>query len=292
MRVTEGMRYAQVTRGLAALTAEHAKASRQASSGRRLEQPSADPVAAAELSRLRASQSQTAAHRNVIRDARGDAELTEATLAQANSLFVRAHEIAMQGANGSLGADERAALAEEVHGLKQELVGLANTRGTRGYLFSGSQTDTAAFSNGGVFQGDDVDHVVQIGNAPPQSVSVSGAEAFTAAGGRDVFADLDALEAALAANDQSAASATLTGLESSRQQIVKAEARAGTIIDRLDTSDQVLEQLQFEFDKRQGEIDGVDPVDAYTRLVQLGQALEQAVSVSRQLLDVGRFGRF
>jgi hypothetical protein len=55
----------------------------------------------------------------------------------------------------------------------------------------------------------------------------SGATAFTAAGGTDVFATVDALEAGLRSNNQSAISATLDTVESARSQVTNARAQSG-----------------------------------------------------------------
>src|SRR5690242_4990482 len=139
--------------------------------------------------------------------ARGDLELAEGMLAEAGDLFVTARDLAMQGANGSLDASQRSDLALQVRHLKAALVGIANTQGATGSIFAGSKTDSTPFSATGAFSGDDDVHQVDLGTGPPMTVNVSGARAFTAAGGRDVFADLDALDAALSANDQTAISA-------------------------------------------------------------------------------------
>ena len=152
MRVTEGMRYSQVLSNLSSITSQHAKASQQASSGLRVGKPSDDPIAAAELARLRASSSQTSTHLSTIDTVRGDAELTESTLSEATDIFVRLKEIALQAANGGLTPDERQTMGVEVAGMKNSLLSLGNARGTRGYLFSGSQVTTPAFDENADFR--------------------------------------------------------------------------------------------------------------------------------------------
>ena len=67
-------------------------------------------------------------------------------LSQANELLVRAKEIAAQGANETNSETERAALAEEVFQLRDEMVSLANSKYLGSYIFSGNATDTPAYS--------------------------------------------------------------------------------------------------------------------------------------------------
>jgi flagellar hook-associated protein 3 FlgL len=287
MRVTDNMRQASVLRGLQDLTARQADAATRAQTGRQVNKPSDDPAAAAELARIRAASAQADTQLTAATSARSDLETAEGVLSQAGDLFQRAHELAMTGANGSLSSDERNSLGDEVDSLKQQLVLLANTSGTNGYLFAGSKTTTQPFTTAGAFSGDDTDHVIDLGGATPTSVSVSGAQAFTSAGGRDVFADLDALSTALHANDQSGVSAQLTNIEASRQQITNVQASAGVKIDRLQTSEDILGQAKLALAKRDDTVAGTDPYKAYSDLVTLGQSLEQAVGVAKKIFDLG-----
>jgi len=292
MRVTEGMRYSQVLSNLANITSQHADAAQQASTGVRVGKPSDDPIAAAELARLSASSSQTKAHLSTINTVRGDAELTESTLSDASDIFARLKEIALQGANGELTAEDRKTLGVEVTGLKDSLLKLGNVRGTRGYLFSGSAVTTAAFDSGGAFQGNDDAHVVQIGNSTPTAVSTSGADAFVVAGGRDVFADLQSLATALSADDLTGIRGAVDNIGASQSQLINARARSGLVLSKLDASQSVLSSLDSEQGKRSQTIGAADPYESYTRVTALGQSLDRAIQVSKQILDLGNNNKF
>lgn len=292
MRVTDGMRYAEIFRNLSRLGAEHADASRQAATGLRIDRPSKDPTGAAELARLRASLSANAAHKEAISLVHGDAALAESALAQGTDILARARELATAGANGSLNADQRAAMSQEVLGLREELIRVANTKGTKGYIFAGSQTNSPAFDSSGAFRGDDVLQSVDIGSGAPVQVGASGARAFTAAGGRDVFADLQALSNALASNDVAGVSASLDTMESSQKQLINERSRAGLLVARLDTSTAVIEHLELDRGRRQEQVGAADPLGAYTRMNALGSSLERSVAVAKQILDVTGINRF
>ena len=292
MRVTDGMRQTNMVRTLDQLSAAQQDASSRATTGNRVNKPSDDPAAAAELARIRASQSQADAGLKAASSAESDLSLSESILSQANDLFTSARELAQEGANASLDAPTRQNLANQVGQLKAQLVGLANTKGQTGYLFGGSQTSTQPFDTSGNFSGDDGSHVVDLGNGTPTAVNVSGARTFTAAGGRNVFDDLDQLQAALNANDQAAVSNTFAGLEASRQQIVTAQSDAGMRIDRLQTTQDILTQAKTALQTRQQTAAGADPYQAYSDLVNLGNSLEQAVAVAKKVLDIGGLIQF
>ncbi len=286
MRVGDATRNRNVTSALSRLATEHALAARQAATGRRVQSPSDDPLAAAELTRLRQASSRIDAQRETVRYASGDLELSEASLASASDVFTRAREIAMQGGNGALGAAERALLAAEVQALEQELVGIANQRGARGYLFAGSKIDAPPFAPNGAFSGDGADHVVDVGSGPT-SASASGALAFTVSGGRDVFADLAQLRTALAANDPSGTTAALDRLDAARNQIEAERGRTGLALQKLSSADVVLEQAGLELTRASERIGGADAFEAFSRMQALSQALERAMAVGKQVLDLG-----
>jgi flagellar hook-associated protein 3 FlgL len=171
MRVTDGMRATDMVRTLDQLTEAQQDASNRALTGNKVNKPSDDPAAAAELARIRASQAQADAGLKAASSAESDLTLSESVLAQANDLFTSAREIAEQGANATLDASARATLADQVGQIKLQLVGLANTKGQSGYLFGGSQTQAAPFDPSGNFSGDDVAHVVDLGTGTPTAVN-------------------------------------------------------------------------------------------------------------------------
>jgi flagellar hook-associated protein 3 FlgL len=290
MRVTDSLRYQQVSRQLASAKSSYAQASERALTGRRVNAPSDDPHAASELVQIRGRNARVESQKANIDLVRGDAELAEGVLAEAGDLLARIHEIAVQGASDSTSAEGRSTLANEVSGLKSALLGLANTKGQGGYLFAGSQLTTEPFDGAGAFQGDDAAHSVDIGTGVPTRVNASGAKAFTVAGGRDLFADLDALSAALTANDGAAVRATLSGLVSGQEQVQSERGQRGLLMNRLDSSETALDRMGLLLAKQDDDIGGIDPAQAYSEFVSLSQALDRAIGVSRELLNLSSLG--
>ncbi len=284
MRVSDNMKLDTVTRNIATAEQRQLAATREASSGQRISAPSDDPVGAARLARIQASIESTAAYRASITNVQGDVELAESTLASASDVMQRVQEIALQGANDSLTASDRGALAAEVAGLKKELVSLANTKGSTGYLFGGTSAANP-FDVNGAFSGNSNPHTVEIAQGLTLDVNVDGAKAFTAAGGRDVFADLATLENALNANDGAAVSATVNSLDTSRRQIVAARSDAGDKINRLTTADSAHDRADTVLQSQRHDVGDADAAASYSRLVATQQALESALTVARTTLQ-------
>jgi flagellar hook-associated protein 3 FlgL len=285
MRISENMRYDMVGRSLSDLSSRQAKAAQQASTGQRVGAPSDDPIAAAELTRLGAAQAHATQFQKTVSSVRGDAQIAEGVLGEAGDALARLHEIAIQGANDTLSASDRASLADEVKTLKAHLVGLANTKGSNGYLFGGTRTDVAPFDAAGIFTGNDDAHQVEVSPGLNVRANPSGADAFTLQGGTDAFATADALEAGLRANSGSAVSGTLGQIEASRDQITRVRAGSGLLLDRLDATDSALSQAQLTLGTRTVAVGQADPFTSYSDLTRLNNALTQAIAVARTTLS-------
>lgn len=292
MRVTDNLRFFNVQKNLTSLSSRQASVAQQAATGMRINAPSDDAAGASELVRIDSELQRMDSYKRSIGTARDDATLVESTLGAASGLFDRARELAMQGANGTLGANERSILAQEIKELREQLTDLANTKGTRGYLFAGSQVDTPPFDSSGNFVGDRVAQRVETGPGVTLQVNADGATAFTGVGGQDTFAALSSLEAALLANDPAATSASLSTLDAAKQQLTSARASAGLLINRLDTSDAAVDTGKLSLTEKRSHVGDADAFESYSQLMNLSSSIEQAIAVAKNTLSISSLSRF
>lgn len=286
MRVTDNMRTNMALGGLSSLRAQYFKASQEASSGIRVGAPSDDPAAAARLTRIERLVQDGESVSKSLAVGKSDLELAEGSLASASELLVRAKELALSASNGSATAENRANAAVEIQGIRDALLGLANTKGTRGYIFAGSKTDAAAFDSSFAFQGDAYEQNIRSGARSEVTINASGARAFTSAGGRDIFQDLADLQNALETNDQSGIASSLDTLEVGRAQVTRERSRTGVNLDRIAQSEDILASLKFLNEKQKADVGGADPTETLTRLVTLEQAVQRSLSVTERILSL------
>lgn len=292
MRVTENTRLNTIQRNLSRVSSAHAEASNRAATGLKLNKASDDPVGAAYVSTVRNSLQQTATYRKNIGLVRSDVETTESAIAQGVELLNQSREAAMQGANDSLDSGDRQMLANQVAALREQLVGIANTKGSAGYLFSGNQLDTPAFAEDGTYQGDEGVRRLETGHNVFMDASVTGLDVFDAPGGVNVFEVLDSLETALRSDDGTQISAQLTSLDAALSQMNQSRAETGLMLNRMDTADATLEQSELGLTKRSADITDADVFETLSQLTQLGTTLQQALSVARTTLNMGGLERF
>eukprot|EP01155_Anaeramoeba_flamelloides_P017879 Anaeramoba_flamelloidesa568531_6.p1 GENE.a568531_6~~a568531_6.p1 ORF type:complete len:357 (-),score=62.70 a568531_6:42-1112(-) len=145
------------------------KTQQQLSTGKKVLQPSDDPLAAAQIIKLKKEVARNDQFQGNIDVSRRRLELEEISLDQINNINIRLREISIQAGNGVLSAADRESLATEVDEMTQQMLGLMNTKDAQGeYLFAGFKGDSPAYaydedSRQYEYQGDSGQRYIQIG---------------------------------------------------------------------------------------------------------------------------------
>ena len=182
MRVSTASSFLRAVRDIQTQQVEIGNLQAQIGSGRRLIRPSDGPTESAravDLNQALSRLEQFSRNRDFADQQLG---LVEATLSSVNNVLQRVRELTIQ-ANSSAQTDEtRAIIRTEVEQRLNEILDLANTRDGNGdYLFSGSRSNTQAFSigpAGTVYNGDQSPRSLQISADRTIDINDSGFEVF------------------------------------------------------------------------------------------------------------------
>ena len=162
-----------------------AKTQQQLTTGKKFQTASEDPIGAtraAVLDRTLADNAQYEKNSNVIQTR---LNYSEQGMADATAILQRVRELALEGANTTLGSTERKMLAGEVRQNAAALLDIANRTDANGeYLYAGTSTNTKPFTTGpsGVtYQGDLTNRQVRISPTarPSSAKSSSGVTVMT-----------------------------------------------------------------------------------------------------------------
>jgi len=139
----------------------------QMGTGKRINQPSDDPVGAARAVELTHLATDTAQYQRNITSANARLGLEDQTLGSVNNVFGRVRTLLLQGMNASQTDESRGDIAAEMVQLRGQLLGMANSKDSQGdYLFAGNRTGAAPFASqpGGVsYVGDNGQRMVAAG---------------------------------------------------------------------------------------------------------------------------------
>ncbi|MBW0145997.1 flagellar hook-associated protein FlgL [Marinobacter arenosus] len=151
----------------------------QISTGKRVNKPSDDPVAAARILKLDQELSRVETYQRNVNLADNRLNQEESALASSIDIIQRIRELTVQAGNGSLSANDRQSISSELKERLSQLADVANTRDPSGeYIFSGFQGTRQAFVQAAdgswQYQGDEGQRVLEIDDGVTVPISDHG----------------------------------------------------------------------------------------------------------------------
>ncbi|WP_297794756.1 flagellar hook-associated protein FlgL [uncultured Marinobacter sp.] len=166
------------------------KTSEQISTGKRVNRPSDDPVAAARILKLDQELARVDTYQRNAQLADNRLKQEENALASSIDVVQRVRELTVQAGNGSLSQNDRNSIASELKERLDQLATIANTKDASGeYIFSGFQGNQQAFtknvSGDWVYRGDEGQRVLEIDDGVTVPISDHG---------KGIYVDVQAAE--------------------------------------------------------------------------------------------------
>ncbi len=271
---------------------------RQISVGERFTTPSEDPIAANRAALVERLQGRLEADQRSIDRASARLSLAESAVVTAGEALMRARELALSAANGTLGPDDRQVIAREVQLLQDQLLGSANAQDESGrYLFAGSRSASPAYallpdgtiSWDGIDAGAGAEAAGFARTAPPNGPFLFGE------GDTSAFAALATLATALAEPDPelraTGFAAAIEGLEVATNRLLDGQARIGAGMARLEDEDERLASARLQAAEALADAKGLDLTEAIARLDALKITLEAAQGSFVRIYDGTLFDR-
>jgi len=269
----------------------------QLGTGKQFASPADNPTAAAQVLGLNETLSITGQYKANITAAASRLELSDTALGTAVNVLQRARELAVRGLNGSLGADERRAVAQEVRQLGNEMMALANSQDGNGdYMYGGSRVQGAPFSDNGSgtfsYAGDQVQRQIQIGAGRQIADGDSGLDVFmkvpsTAGGYEDVFSTLNTLATDLEANTPQLDS--LAQLDNGMEHLLQVRASVGARLNSIDNQEEINSFLEVQLASVRSNVEDLDIAEAYSRLTQETLVLQSAQAAYSRVAGLSLF---
>ncbi|MFA0736478.1 flagellar hook-associated protein FlgL [Fervidibacter sp.] len=164
-------------------------------------------------------------------------QAADTALQQVISVLQRSRELVLMASNDTLTADQRSAIANEMVGLRDELLQIANTKVGDRFLFAGSAILTKPFAidadGNATYQGDSDQLVVALSNGERVAVTLDGRQIFQ--GAEDLFAVFKDAISALRNDDVNALrEQILPRLDATLSQVLRVSAIYGAQANRVE----------------------------------------------------------
>jgi flagellar hook-associated protein 3 FlgL len=261
----------------------------QMSTGRSVNNLSDNPAAAAALVGNNAFSSENDQFLSNISDLQGKLQASDSALNSAEQILTTAISVGAEGANGTMSAADRQALAQQVQGLQQQMLGLANTAYQGVYVFAGTDVTAQPFvqdsssSSGVQYQGNASATSVQVAEGQTVQTNLPGNQLFLNAGG-SIFQALNDLANAL--NSGNGIEGANSEVQQAFSQLTTQRVFYGNALGQLQNEQNFLNQEQVDLSTQQNQLVGANLTQVVANESQAQVDTQAALSATGQILSL------
>jgi flagellar hook-associated protein 3 FlgL len=259
------------------------------STGRSVNNLSDNPAAASAFVSNEALSSENDQYLANLGDLQGKFQTADSTLSNAVQLLTTAISLGTEGANGTESAANRQAIAQQVQGLQQQMLSLANSSYEGTYIFSGTNVTTQPFTedpttaSGVRYNGNSDVTSVQISQGESTQTNLPGSQIFTNANG-NVFQALNDLTNAL--NSGTGIDTATTEVQQAFSQLGMQRVFYGNALSQVQNSQTFLNQEQVSLSTQQNNLVGANMTQVIAEESQDQTAEQAALGATAQVLSL------
>ena len=281
MRVANRSIFESVKYNLGNISEKLNKANEIASTGKRINTLSDDPVGLTQSLSIHSSLANIEQMQRNIDYGQSWLSASESALTNIDNILSDTKALCVQMSSGTVGASQRSAAAETVQNNLEEIVSLANTNVTGNYIFSGSKTDTKPFEQDGTYHGDNTAFAIKISNSASIEIGSDGQAVFGT-----IFTTLTDLKTALQNNDVSGIQDAMGKLDSHMDDISGTIADVGSKTDRMDIKKNIFQDLNLSDTERLSNIEDADIAEAIMNVSAAQLTYQAALSSSSKVMSL------
>jgi flagellar hook-associated protein 3 FlgL len=245
-------------------------AAEQLASGRRINRPSDDPAGAALVGEILDQSSRVDSFHQSGGTILGQLQIADSTLSSVVTALQRAIALGVQGANGTLSDTNRQAVRDELGGIQQQLISLANTSYQGRFIFAGTANTQpyvadSTLTSGVRYDGNNASNQVQIGEQYLSQVNLPGSQLFSSPSA-DVFQAITDLTNALTAN--SGIDTAVAKVRSTFDFVTSQRVFYGNAISQIQAQQTSLNNEKVSLSSQENAVAGADPAAVISSLVQ------------------------
>ncbi len=264
----------------------------QLSSGVRVTSLSDDPLAAGENVQLLNQMQQDDSFSQTSSLVQGQLQVADSALGGVVSQLTEAISLATSGSNGTMNSSNLQSISNQIAGIRDEVVSLANTSYQGQFVFGGSQTGTTPFSVSSAtspatvtYRGDAVINYLETPNGQKIQLNVPGDQIFTSAGTNSVLGALNQLVADFATGtDSSKTIQDTTALNSALNFVSQQRVVIDNSLTRLTSASDAVSSEQMQLTTVQTNLMQADVAKIST---QLSMAETQQTALESVIAQLG-----
>ena len=281
MRVANRYIFESIKYNLASISEELSKANEIATTGKKINNLSDDPVGLAQSLTIQSDLAGIEQMGRNIDFGNSWLNASESALTNVETILSDTKALCIQMANGTMGADQRSAAAETVQNNFEEIVSLANTNVAGNYIFSGTKTDTIPFDQDGTYNGDNSPFTIKISQNSTIEIGSDGDAVFGT-----VFNTLSDLKADLESNNIGGIMDAMDKLDTHFDDISSKISDVGSKMNRMEIKNRIYQDLNFTNTERLSKIEDADIAEAVMNLKAAELTYQAALASSSKVMTL------
>ena len=281
MRVANQTIFDSVNYNLANISEKMNNAYEVATTGRRINDLSDDPVGLTQSLNIKSTLSNIEQMGRNINRGNSWLASSESALTRVQNIISDIKALCVQMVNASTGSAQRASAGKNVQNMLEEIVSLANTDIAGSYIFSGSKTDTVPFSQDGTYNGNDNPFTIKIGRNATVEVGSDGSVVFG-----DIFDTFNNLKTALETDDIGGIQDAMNQLDNNFDGISAKISDVGSKMSRMEIKDKIFQDLSFANTERLSKIEDADIAEAIMNLKAMEFSYQAALASSAKVMTM------
>jgi flagellar hook-associated protein 3 FlgL len=282
MQITFNTSFEDGIRAISRASEALAEAQRQVASGRKLNQPSDDPLGAAAAVAEHANLTRLDAYSGAADAASSRLGLADAVLSDVINQLTAAQGTALGARGSSVTQAQRDAAANQILSMRDALLSDVNTQIQGVYLFSGSKSNVAPYATAGSgftgYRGDSAVQTIDIGTSRSVSITLDGGQIFQGSDATHVLDAMTSLAAAISAGNDAGISAGVDALKRAFDRATTAQAAVGNGLRALDDNQAELTAIRTQATSRIANIENADLAESASRMTEAQTAYRAALA--------------
>ena len=279
MRVANKAIYDSVKYNLGSISEELNKANEIATTGKRINNLSDDPVGLTQSLNIRSTLASIEQMGRNISYGNSWLTVSESALTSVKNIISDTKVLCVQMANATIGSEQRFSAAGTVQNMLDEIVSLGNTDVAGNYIFAGSKTDTIPFGQDGTYYGDNNPFNIKISKNSSVEAGSDGQAVFG-----NIFSTLSNLKTALETNDLSGIQVAMSNLDGHFDDISAKISDVGSKMNRMEIKDKIYQDLNFSNTERLSKIEDADIAEAIMNVKAAELTYQVALASSSKVM--------
>lgn len=292
MRVTQNILNQNMLFNLQQSNKAMEKYQNQASSGKKINKPSDDPVTTVRGMYYRSSLNEISQYKKNSNDGISWMTTTDEALNEVTSVLQRVRELTVQGLNGTNDTGARYAISQEVNQLKEHLGEVANTQIAGKYIFAGTDIKTPPFREDPAVAGSPKEFrntnqeqlELQVGQTNNVQINVLGSNVFNNNGNGGIFKVLSDIVSDFSSSSTGTQD-HLSELDGQIDNILKERSELGARMNRMELSTSRLDGLEVSTTSMLSKEEDVDMSQVIINLKNQENVHSAALSIGARIIQ-------